>query len=94
MATPGTADDTASGETGGASGNTPRIYAACLAAYNSGRLHGRWIDATQDPEETRRVICSFETIRYSSGNGRPLISEPWSFVSRNWPMSTLPTSRG
>jgi antirestriction protein len=23
-----------------------RIYVACLAAYNSGRLHGRWIDAT------------------------------------------------
>lgn len=25
---------------------TPRIYVACLAAYNAGRLHGRWIDAT------------------------------------------------
>lgn len=24
-----------------------RIYVACLAAYNSGVLHGRWIDATQ-----------------------------------------------
>jgi antirestriction protein len=22
----------------------PRIYVACLAAYNSGRLHGAWID--------------------------------------------------
>lgn len=28
----------------------PRIYVACLAAYNSGCLHGRWIDATT-PEE-------------------------------------------
>ncbi|HCN93064.1 MAG TPA: antirestriction protein ArdA, partial [Hyphomonas sp.] len=28
----------------------PRIYVACLAAYNNGRLHGRWIDAT-DPHE-------------------------------------------
>lgn len=27
----------------------PRIYVACLAAYNSGRLHGAWIDADQDP---------------------------------------------
>lgn len=27
----------------------PRIYVACLAAYNSGILHGTWIDATQDP---------------------------------------------
>jgi antirestriction protein len=25
-----------------------RIYVACLAAYNSGRMHGAWIDATQD----------------------------------------------
>jgi len=27
----------------------PRIYVACLAAYNSGSLHGAWIDADQDP---------------------------------------------
>ena len=27
---------------------TPRIYVACLAAYNAGRLHGEWIDADQD----------------------------------------------
>ncbi|MCU7807002.1 MAG: antirestriction protein ArdA [Candidatus Thiodiazotropha sp. (ex Semelilucina semeliformis)] len=25
-----------------------RIYVACLAAYNNGYLHGKWIDATQD----------------------------------------------
>lgn len=25
----------------------PRIYAACLAGYNNGHLHGVWIDATQ-----------------------------------------------
>lgn len=24
------------------------IYVACLAAYNSGYLHGAWIDANQD----------------------------------------------
>jgi len=28
----------------------PRIYVACLAAYNSGCLHGRWIDATTPDE--------------------------------------------
>jgi antirestriction protein len=28
----------------------PRIYVACLAAYNSGCLHGAWIDADQDAE--------------------------------------------
>lgn len=27
----------------------PRIYAACLAAYNNGILHGAWIDAAQEP---------------------------------------------
>jgi antirestriction protein len=27
---------------------TPRIYVACLAAYNNGKLHGEWIDANQD----------------------------------------------
>ncbi|WP_299176170.1 antirestriction protein ArdA [uncultured Brevundimonas sp.] len=27
----------------------PRIYVACLAAYNQGRLHGEWIDAAQEP---------------------------------------------
>ncbi len=25
----------------------PKIYVACLAAYNSGYLHGEWIDANQ-----------------------------------------------
>jgi antirestriction protein len=31
--------------------NTPKIYVACLSAYNSGYLHGLWIDATQDVKE-------------------------------------------
>ena len=29
---------------------TPRIYVACLAAYNNGMLHGQWIDANQSAE--------------------------------------------
>lgn len=29
----------------------PRIYVACLAAYNSGYLHGKWIDADQDADD-------------------------------------------
>ena len=29
--------------------DTPRIYVACLAAYNNGYLHGAWIDADRDP---------------------------------------------
>lgn len=23
---------------------TPKIYVACLASYNAGFLHGRWVD--------------------------------------------------
>lgn len=36
---------------------TPRIYVACLAAYNSGRLHGRWIDATQGADYIRDQVA-------------------------------------
>ena len=28
--------------------DTPKIYVACLSAYNAGYLHGLWIDATRD----------------------------------------------
>ena len=45
------------GGTGSKTTDTPRIYAACLAAYNNGHLHGRWIDATQDPETVRLTIA-------------------------------------
>ena len=33
----------------------PRIYVACLAAYNNGFLHGRWIDAT-NPDEIMDAV--------------------------------------
>lgn len=34
----------------------PRIYVADLAAYNSGCLHGVWIDATQDVDDIQEQI--------------------------------------
>lgn len=34
-----------------------RIYVACLAAYNNGHLHGRWINADQEPEEIHAAIA-------------------------------------
>jgi antirestriction protein len=34
----------------------PRIYVACLAAYNNGKLHGEWIDAAQSPEAIHEEI--------------------------------------
>lgn len=36
----------------------PRIYVACLAAYNSGRLHGAWIDVEDDAEVVRAAIAA------------------------------------
>ena len=36
--------------------DTPRIYVACLAAYNAGRLHGAWIDADQDADAIHEEI--------------------------------------
>ena len=35
---------------------TPRIYVACLSSYNNGRLYGKWIDATQDPDDIAEEI--------------------------------------
>ena len=31
-----------------------KIYIACLAAYNSGHLHGKWIDVSSDAEEMEK----------------------------------------
>jgi antirestriction protein len=36
--------------------DTPRIYVACLASYNAGILHGRWIDADTGADEIREEI--------------------------------------
>jgi antirestriction protein len=35
-----------------------RIYVACLAAYNSGILHGAWIDAAQGVDDIQRDISA------------------------------------
>ena len=40
------------------SDNSPRIYVACLAAYNNGYLHGAWIDADQDAGQIRDEIAA------------------------------------
>ncbi len=34
----------------------PRIYVACLAAYNNGILHGAWIDADQSADELHEDV--------------------------------------
>jgi len=47
--------------------DTPRIYVACLAAYNSGKLHGEWIDASQTAEDIHAIlpINTPEEVRYA-----------------------------
>ena len=40
------------------SDSNPRIYVACLAAYNNGYLHGAWIDADQDADQIRGAIAA------------------------------------
>ena len=35
---------------------TPKIYVACLAAYNNGYLHGQWIEANQDADAIHEEI--------------------------------------
>lgn len=39
-------------------GSEIRIYVACLAAYNSGYLHGRWIDATLGVDHIWSEVCA------------------------------------
>lgn len=36
----------------------PRIYVASLADYVNGKLHGRWIDATDDVDTVREEITA------------------------------------
>lgn len=35
---------------------TPKIYVACLAAYNNGFLHGQWIEVNQETEVIHEEI--------------------------------------
>lgn len=46
---------TATGDRPAPASERPRIYVACLAAYNSGVLHGRWIEVTTPEEITCEV---------------------------------------
>ncbi len=49
---------------------TPRIYVACLAAYNAGILHGTWIDAAQSVEELHAAVRAML-------NDSPAFAEEW-----------------
>lgn len=51
---------------------TPRVYIACLASYNNGILHGRWVDAV-DSDAIREGIA--EVLKTSTIHG----AEEWAF---------------
>ena len=36
----------------------PRIYVACLASYNAGTLHGKWINANQDADDIAAEVTA------------------------------------
>ena len=58
---------------------TPRVYAACLAAYTAGRLHGKWIDCDQDADAIREAIQAM--LKASPEPG----AEEWAFHDHeNW----------
>ena len=35
-----------------------RTFVTCLAAYNNGYLHGRWVEVTSDPDDLRDAIAA------------------------------------
>lgn len=39
----------------------PRVYVACLAAYNAGRLHGAWIAVDEDAEALCAAVAAMLT---------------------------------
>jgi len=41
----------------------PKIYVACLAAYNNGFMHGEWIDARKDADA---LYCDVKKILTTS----------------------------
>jgi len=59
--------------------NTPRVYAACLAAYNNGTLHGAWIDCDQPADGIREAVEAM--LKASPEPG----AEEWAFHDHeNW----------
>lgn len=60
-----------------------RFYAACLASYNNGVLHGRWIDASDDVDAMQAEINAMlresrfpnVTVRLESGESVPSAEE-------------------
>jgi len=52
----------------------PKVWIGCLAAYNSGRLHGEWVDIPEDAEDLKEEIK-----RVLSKSPEPFADE-WAFM--------------
>lgn len=52
-----------------------KVYIACLAAYNNGKLHGQWIDADKGADVIREGIKS--VLEQSPENNKPYPCEEW-----------------
>lgn len=52
-----------------------KVYIACLAAYNNGKLHGEWIDATQGTEHIQEGIKRVLATSPENSEGYPC--EEW-----------------
>jgi antirestriction protein len=53
---------------------TPRIYAACLSAYNNGHLHGEWIDCDRDSDE---IMADIKAMLSTSPMAKVEVCEEW-----------------
>lgn len=60
-----------------------RVYAACLSSYNNGRLHGEWIDVSDDEDELKEKIQ--EMLKASPETN----AEEWAFHDTEGPGSSL-----
>ncbi len=61
-----------------------RIYVSCLAAYNNGILHGRWINADQDAEEYAiHDYEGFEGVSLSEYHGIDEIAALATFIAEH-----------
>lgn len=62
---------------------TPKIYAACLASYNAGTLHGRWIDASLGEDHIEEEIAAMLAASPQED------AEEWSILDYDGPLGPL-----
>lgn len=60
-----------------------RVYAACLAAYNNGILHGCWLDVTDDVDKLRAEVAAMLADSPESGAEEWVIHDYDGFNAHN-----------